>query len=189
MDQIIRREPQHSPDHPEGKILRCAFTGYRPEKLPFGYFEEDLRCVTFKHRIGCMTEALIRQGFSHFLSGGAQGVDTFAAEVVMSLRRKYDWVTLEIAIPFDGQPDRWDSYSQDRYRWICLQADILTWVSHEYSADCMKKRNQYLVDHCDLLVAAYDGKPGGTARTVAYANKQSRRVRIISPIESERWGA
>ena len=44
---------------------------------------------------------------------------------------------------------------------------------------------QYLVDHCDLLVAAYDGKPGGTAQTVAYANEQSRSVRIISPTETE----
>ena len=29
----------------------CCFTGHRPAKLPWGYREEDPRCVTLKARI------------------------------------------------------------------------------------------------------------------------------------------
>ena len=182
MDQIVRREPQHSPDHPEGRILRCAFTGYRPQKMPFGFDEEDLRCIDFKQRLGCTIDALIWSGYCHFMTGGALGFDTFAAEAVMSKRRKYPWVTLEVAVPFDKQPDRWEAFSQDRYHWILEQADIVTWISHEYTKGCLFKRNCYLVDNSDLLIAAYDGQPGGTAQAVAYARSRRREIRFIPPV-------
>ena len=71
MDQMIRREPQAGPDHPGGKILRCAFTGYRPQNMPFGSNEEDVRCVDFKQRIRYVIESLVKGGYSHILTGGA----------------------------------------------------------------------------------------------------------------------
>ena len=35
-----------------------------------------------------------------------------------------------------------------------------------YTKSCMFTRNRYLVDNADLLLAAYDGQPGGTQMTV-----------------------
>jgi uncharacterized phage-like protein YoqJ len=185
MDQLIRREPQFSPYHPEGGILRCAFTGYRPQNMPFGFHEEDIRCVDFKQRIRYVLESLVKGGYSHFLTGGAIGFDTFAAEAVMGIRRHFRWITLEVAIPFDAQPEHWEAYSKLRYEWILNQADIVTWVSHAFSRECMRNRNHYLVDHCDLLLAAYDGRPGGTKHTVDYAQSQGKEIRLIPPILSE----
>ena len=182
MDQIIRQEPQHSPYQPEGRILRCAFTGYRPQKMPFGFDEEDLRCVDFKQRLRCTIEALVSLGYCHFLAGGAQGFDTFAAETVMGVRRSNPWVTLEIAVPYDAQPEHWSASSQERYKWILNQANIITWISHEYTKGCLFQRNRYLVDSCDLLLAAYDGQPGGTAQTLMYARARSREIRFIPPV-------
>ena len=184
MEQIIRRKPQPCPGHPEDRILRCAFTGYRPQNLPFGFNEEDIRCVDFKQRIRFVIEALVKNGYSHFLTGGALGFDTFAAEAVMGIRRQSPWVTLEVAVPYDDQPEHWEPYSKLRYQWILNQADIVTWVSHAYSRTCMRSRNHYLVDHCDLLLAAYDGRPGGTRHTVDYAQSQGKEIRLIPPILS-----
>ena len=181
MDQIIRKLPQRSPDHPEARILTCAFTGYRPQKMPFGFNEEDLRCVDLKRRLRCAIEVLIWRGCSHFITGGALGFDTFAAEAVMNLRRKYPWITLEIAIPYDGQEERWNSRAQDRYSWIVNQADIVTWVSHAFTRGSLAKRNCYLVDRCDLLIAAYDGLPGGTEQTVNYAKSRGKEIWYLQP--------
>ena len=182
MDQIVRREPQHAPDHPEARILRCAFTGYRPQKMPFGFDEEDLRCVDFKQRIRCTIDMLVWCGYCHFMTGGALGFDTFAAESVMGIRRQYPWVTLEVAVPFDAQPEHWSPIAQERYFWILNQADIITYISHEYTRGCLFRRNCYLVDNCDLLMAAYDGQPGGTAQAVSYARSRSREIRFIPPV-------
>ena len=185
MDQIIRRRPQPAPESRDGRILRCAFTGYRPQGLPFGFNEEDFRCVDFKQRIRYAVEYLVRHGYSHFLAGGALGFDTYAAEAVMGIRGKYPWVTLEIAVPFDAQAERWAPSSRFRYEWNLDQADIVTRVSREYAQDCMAKRNRYMVDQCDLLLAAYDGRPGGTMHTVNYARSQGKEIRLIPPVISE----
>ena len=35
------------------------------------------------------------------------GMDMFAAEAVLELRKEYPWIMLEMVSPFDGQADRW----------------------------------------------------------------------------------
>jgi GTP-binding protein EngB required for normal cell division len=41
----------------------------------------------------------------------------------------------------------------------------------------MQRRDRYMVDHASLLIAAFDGTPGGTQYTMQYA--MSRRVSIV----------
>lgn len=160
---------------------RCAFTGYRPQKMPFGYDESDPRCVEFKAHLKQTIEALIGEGYAHFLSGGAQGMDQFAAEIVVELKEKYPWIVLEMVSPFDGQASKWPASSRLRLAYLYDEADIVTPVSHEYTKNCMFLRNRYLVDHADLLLAAYDGQPGGTAMTCGYAEEMGVPVRRIMP--------
>ncbi|MBQ6400012.1 MAG: hypothetical protein IJI21_07830 [Clostridia bacterium] len=49
------------------------------------------------------------------------------------------------------------------------RADIVTATGHQYTKSCMFARNRYLVDNADMLLAAYDGQPGGTEMTIRYA--------------------
>ena len=105
MENIIRHRPTPDPEHPERKILRLAFTGYRPQKMPFGFNEQDARCIDFKNRLRNTIESFIWQGYRHFISGGALGMDMFAAEIVQELKEKYPGIVLEMVLPFDGQAD------------------------------------------------------------------------------------
>lgn len=53
-----------------------------------------------------------------------------------------------------------------------------------YSPAKMQKRNQYMVDHCDVLIALYNGDPkGGTANCVHYAEQVGKRIVMVSPNE------
>ena len=45
----------------------------------------------------------------------------------------------------------------------------------------MFRRNHYLVDNADLLLAAYDGQPGGTAMTCKLARRYDVPVMKIKP--------
>ena len=46
----------------------------------------------------------------------------------------------------------------------------------------MMRRNRYMVDASRILIAAFDGRPGGTARTLGYAAR--RKLEIIQlPID------
>ena len=53
----------------------------------------------------------------------------------------------------------------------------------------MQRRDRYMVDHASLLIAAFDGSPGGTQYTVQYA--MSRGLDIVDlpvTIDSDREG-
>lgn len=153
MNNLVRR-------HTKPIYKRCAFTGYRPQKLPFGFNEADPACSTLKATLFWKIEALIGQGYAHFLSGGAMATDTWAAEAVLELKAKYPWIILEMVSPFDGQADRWNEGYRMRHDRLFAEADIVAVIGHAYTKSCMFRRNRYLVENADLLLAVYDGLPG-----------------------------
>jgi len=166
---------------------RCAFTGYRPAKMPFGYDELDPRCIDFKKRLRDTIVMLIDQGYSHFLSGGAMATDIFAAEAVLELKEHYSIITLEMVSPFDGQADRWNRAYQARHDELFELADVVTVISHAYTRNCMFQRNRYLVTNADILVAAYDGQEGGTKMTVELARREGVQVLLVPPVANKRF--
>ena len=149
--------------------MTVCFSGYRPAKLPWGYDEEDPRCAALKARLLQAAETACREGYRHFICGMARGVDTYCAELVLSLRQKYPDITLEAAIPCPDQPDAWTPAQRERWRDIVERCDYETVVQDHYSAGCMQRRNRYMVDHAARLIAVFDGQEGGTRRTVEYA--------------------
>ena len=167
----------------------CAFTGYRPAKLPWGYDEGDARCLEFRFRLREALECLIGRGYVDYLSGGALGFDLMAAEAVLSLREKYPWVRLVMVIPFDGQADRWSEAQRRRWQAVIEASDRVVHISDSYDRGVFFRRNHYLVEHADLLLAAFDGKPGGTAGTVAYARRHGTRVVRLLPEKPRRSSA
>lgn len=175
MHNCIRRKSK-----PQYK--RCAFTGYRPQKMPWGFNEEAPECIDFKARLKEQIEQLIGEGYAHFISGGAMGMDTWAAEAVLELKKTYPWILLEMVSPYDGQASKWEPTYRYRHDYLFENADITTATSHEYTRDCMFLRNRYLVDNSDLVLAAYDGQAGGTAMTVEYAHQHGNCILTIFPM-------
>ena len=155
----------------------CCFTGHRPGKLPWGYCEEDPRCLALKRRIADAAEAACAEGFRHFLCGMALGCDLYFCEIVRALRERYPDITVEAAIPCPTQADAWSPAQRARYRRLVDACDFETVVSAGYTPYCMQRRDRYMVDHAALLIAAFDGTPGGTQYTMQYA--MSRGVSIV----------
>ena len=160
-----------------GKPCSCAFTGHRPGKLPWGGNENDLRCVALKAKLRAAVESAIHEGMEHFICGMAEGCDLYFAETVLALKKHYPHVTLEAAIPCPTQADGWSEAQRSRYREILRRCDYETMVQQSYTPGCMQRRNRYMVDHSDLLIAVHDGLPGGTRYTIEYALR--RGVNII----------
>lgn len=158
----------------------CAFTGHRPEKLPWGTREEDLRCLALKARLLREIDQAYLLGCRHFLTGMARGTDTYFGEAVVHYRNTHPDVTLEAAIPYIGQSQRWTRAEQIRYQSLVAKCDFETVIQHHYDRGCMQRRNRYLVDHAVRLIAVYDGMgKSGTLYTLTYALKQGRDVVII----------
>lgn len=150
-------------------ISACSFTGNRPEKLPWGNNERDGRCVELKGRIDDAVRFAYRAGARRFICGMAKGCDMYFAETVIALRDEYHGITLEAAIPCESQSRAWSDADRERYDYILHQCDDLTVISRDYTPGCMQRRNKYMVDSSDLLIAAHTGAPGGTEQTIRYA--------------------
>ncbi len=162
-------------------MYRISFTGYRPEKLPF-FGEDDPMCVDLTERISNQIGRLIADGANEFYTGMALGVDTWAAEAVLEHRKSHPEIKLIAVIPCPEQPSKWNSADRKRYRTILEKCDRTLTISPFYTRDCMHKRNRALVELCDVLIAVYDGKKGGTQYTVDFAKSRGKRVLVIPPM-------
>ncbi len=147
----------------------CCFTGHRESKLPWGQNEEDINCISLKESIYDAVEAVYRSGRRHFICGMATGCDFYFCEAVLALREEHPEVTLEAAIPFEGQAMGWSASQKQRYLRLVSECDYQTVVQKDYSPDCYMNRNRYMVDSSSVLIAAYNGRRGGTMNTLLYA--------------------
>ncbi len=160
----------------------CSFTGHRPEKLPWGMDERDGRCLALKEKLRAAVEAAYDEGMRHFICGMARGCDLYFAEAVLELRSQREGVTLEAAVPCPTQADSWPEKDRARYHALLDACDLETMVQNHYTPGCMLRRNRYMVDHCALVIAVYDGQRGGTRRTLEYAMKQGVPFMDIPPV-------
>ena len=87
--------------------ITCAFTGHRPHKFPWKGNEADPRCTALKEVLAEQITTLAGAGVTEYFSGGADGVDCWAAEIVLSLREKNSALKLRCILPHEGQADRW----------------------------------------------------------------------------------
>ena len=160
------------------RSVTCCFTGHRPNKLPWALNESDPRCIALKEELAARLEGIVESGYRHFLCGMAAGCDLYFAEAVQTLRQRHPELSLEAAIPCDTQTSSWPRAMQRRYEALLSGCDTVTFVQHQYTPGCMMRRNRYMVDRSSLLLACYDGCPGGTMNTILYAQRSG--IQVIS---------
>jgi len=160
-----------------------AITGHRPEKLGTaqfsGYAPENPLRAWVKARL--REQLRLRKPFKPFyaISGMALGVDQDFCEICIELG-----VPFIAAVPFIGQERQWPLQSRERYRELLAQAyDIEIVCPGGYERWKMLARNEWLCEHSNVLLAVFDGSPGGTASTVLCAHRLGREVIRINPNE------
>lgn len=153
-------------------MLILAATGHRPNKLG-GYSAEAAYRLEEK-----ALSYIIPNKTDKMISGMALGWDQAWARVAIKLK-----IPLLCAIPFVGQELQWPTAAQEEYRKILEQAAEVKLVCEGgYAPYKMQVRNQWMVDHCDLLVALWDGTSGGTANCIKYANGIGRKIENLWPL-------
>ena len=134
-----------------------------------------------KERLAAVTEAVYQSGVRHFICGMANGCDLYFAETVLALRAVHPDVTLEAAVPFEGQADRWDAYQRARYNVLLSRCDRHTLLQKEHTPECMMRRNRYMVDRSGVVIAVFNGSRGGTFNTLRYAVRCGLEIIEIDP--------
>lgn len=160
----------------------ACFTGHRPQTITYLWDETSAMSLELKAKLEKAIIYLIEnKGVTNFISGMALGVDMIAAEIVLELKSKYPEIMLECALPCETQASRWSVKYRDRYFNIIEMSDKETLLQTHYTADCMHKRNRYMVDLSDYVIAVWDGSPSGTGKTVMYAKENHKTILQIKP--------
>ena len=150
----------------EKRLHRCCFTGHRPEKLSFSEAE-------VKSLLENAIDTAIENGFTTFITGMAERVDIWAAEIVLEKKKHNTALHLICAIPHPGFENKRSEYEKGRYMHILQCADYTTTVSDHYFRACYQRRNEFMVDHSSLVIAVWNGLSSGTKNTVEYAKRKN----------------
>lgn len=166
------------------KMHSCCFTGYRPQKCPWGFNEKDPRCINMKKRVTKKIVEVINRGYDTFYTGMALGFDIICAEIILMLKKKYPHIRLIGALPCEDQDCLWTKEQQKRYRKILKKLDGKRCIYEEYiGPKCMIERNEFMINNSSICIALFDGKVGGTKSTLYFAQRQGVEVIIITLIE------
>lgn len=150
------------------RATTCCFTGHR--SLP-----ADRRPAILA-ALESTVDSLIAQGVTDFISGGALGFDQIAAALILSKRDSGQGLRLIFALPCRDHDSPWNAAQRRYFQTLADAADQIIYVSDQYSATCMRLRNEFMVNHADYCVCAYHHDKSGTGQTVRYAKRQGRTV-------------
>lgn len=163
-------------------IKTVAFTGSRPNKLN-GYKAIDNKELLWKiaERV---EKFIVEENVTTFINGLALGIDTWTARIVLKLKEKYPHIKLISASPCLNHNSKWNKESQEIWQEVVDKSDEFIIVTEEeYKPYLMQVRNMWMVDRADIILAVFDGTPGGTMNCVKYAEKQNKRIEIIDTKE------
>ena len=149
-------------------VKTCMVTGHRnipPDKIDH---------ITNELRREILTA--IEDGYTHFMSGFADGADLIFAAIVADLKSENAALTLEAAIPYRGRVKTGTKLFHD----LLSQCDVIGIHSESYAPGCFHKRNRFMVSASQRVIAVFDGREnGGTRATMRHASLQNKEMKMI----------
>lgn len=155
--------------------MKIAFTGHRPNKLGgYALCPEHRKIRTHIHKF--LTQQREEFGADlKVISGCALGIDQFAMEVAQSLG-----IPVIAAIPFDGFNSKWPLTSVRKLGMMLENCeDVQVVCEPGYAAWKLQKRNEWMVDEADLVVAYWDGSEGGTKNCIDHTKSRHRDLVVF----------
>lgn len=162
--------------------MRVALTGHRPQRLGL---PDDETSIEWDNIVCWVGKQIIKINESNFIKdedvdlycGMASGCDIVFG-LVGSIFKYGMKNKLHCVLPCK-------EYNSDHklYKKIKEAADEWIELSDEFYKGCDNARDQYMVDHCDILLAIWDGnKSGGVWSTIRKAQKAGKQI-IYCPKE------
>lgn len=143
-----------------------AGTGHRPDKL--GGYDWHI----YRKLVGLAVQSLQERNATKLITGMALGWDMALADAAVILNLPFI-----AAIPFEDQASRWRLMQRVHWQRLVKKAAQAVIVSEGgYAPWKMQRRNEWMVDHCDRVLALFNGTEGGTANCIKYAGRYNKPV-------------
>ncbi len=147
----------------------CFFTGHR--KIP----KKILNILDLQLNDTISTK--YKEGIRNFISGGALGFDTVAANYVLQLQKNsFPDINLILFLPSKDYTCKWKKQDRDVLKNLIKNAAFVFYTGETYTKDCMKIRNTALVQYSSCGIACLSHLRSGTSQTVSMALKANKPV-------------
>ena len=170
-----------------------CFTGRRPKDLLS--YDNRYNKEYYRSLVNYLKETFRKlyeeEGYTRFISGGAQGFDQLVFWAVNALKR--DGLPLEniVYVPFKGQERMWAKtglFSQEDFNLMLSLADEVNVLVDHIPSNVpvtLHERNHAMVNDSDLIIGLYPddswrtAKKGGTAECLKYSSKMGKKIAQI----------
>ncbi|UBH14376.1 DUF1273 domain-containing protein [Macrococcus armenti] len=160
-------------------------TGYKPFELNiFNNKQHEVKYI--KLYLQQRIKEYIEEGLEWVIIEGQLGVELWAAEVVIRLKKHYD-IKLSIITPFLEHFSKWNEENQLYYSQICARADFVT-SAHDSTyqgGHQFRNTDQFVLDNTEGTLLFYDEEYEGSAKyfkktLVDFASKNQYNIDIIT---------
>ncbi|WP_088105388.1 DUF1273 domain-containing protein [Halalkalibacter urbisdiaboli] len=166
-----------------------AITGYKGHEL--GIFDQKHQGIYYiKKAIEQRIIPLIEEGLEWVIISGQLGVELWAAEVVLSLKKQYPNIKLAVLTPFLGQEERWQDATKEYYTRILNEADYVDSITKRPydNPSQLRLKNEFIISKVDGLLILFDeDKPGSPLYYLEIARKQQQfkefSILMITPTD------
>lgn len=125
-----------------------AFAGHR----------DSWRCIGVKEKLLQTIEDLIQQGYTIFYDGNKGAFDEKCFNAIVELKEKYP-------------------YKENFYLSKAVDETIFPPIEQYYPKQRITKRNEWIVDNCDVLVCHIEMPyKSETNKMVKYAQKKNKKI-------------
>ncbi|MCZ2257809.1 DUF1273 domain-containing protein [Sporosarcina sp. G11-34] len=168
-------------------LKRLVVTGYKQHEL--GIFDDTHPGIRYiKKALTSRLVPLLEDGLEWVIISGQLGVETWAAEVVLELKKTYPQLKYAVLTPFLEQEKNWNETRQETYRSIIAQADYhnsLTQTPYEAPWQFVEK-NKFFMRNSDGILILYDEENEGSPKFIKraadrYAERSEYQVLTITP--------
>lgn len=151
--------------------MKIALTGHREERLRG---QENKVFMWMENTIHIL---FAEQEEKEILCGMAKGADILFGQAALQYSKYLGNIKLHLCLPCK----RYGEINADPQYWILREkAAQITYMQDKWSKGCDDRRDRFMVDNCDILLAVWDGiKVGGTWSTIKYARAQGKPIIYI----------
>lgn len=165
--------------------LKCSITGQAQNRFPFGFDEEDYRCINLKIKILQQIGILYDQYDARtFISDCSLGVSMWSAEIVAGLMPLHPDIELFCIMPYEEQATKWPNEYRNRFFDLHENCTETVLINTAFTTTCLLECSEYLISECDMLLAVCDNSDFGNVirRINRYATQKNLSVININPV-------
>lgn len=142
-------------------------TGYRPQEL--GIFNDKHPGIKIiKKALYDQLQRLCDEGLEWVVVSGQLGVEFWATEVVLTLKKDYPHLKYSVITPFLEQDKNWNDQKKEQYTRMTYLADFVTSVTKRpYEAPWQfTEKDKFIINNTDGMLLVYDEENEGSPKYV-----------------------